>query len=316
MAEPIPVIIDTDIGEYIDDLLAISFVLNSPEFDLLAITTVDCDTASRSRIARRVTKAYKRPDIPVARGYTRSMPVGDVEVPPRDGVHQDAVAPTEDGLPPECELFADALIAKLAAERPGEITLLTIGSTSNVGYALVKYPETAKNLKQIVTNGGHFNDRQAAIGWNLRYDPVAAAVIARSEADWVLLSEGSTRAARLTHADEKAIAERGLETTDVITQAIGEWRKHKREVTAETTPHVSDMVGPAYLLDPANLTVRRGKATILVPPRHTLGGLQIEWTDDGPHTLGWAGPDEKMHALHALFMQRILAEPRGARGGT
>ena len=76
MADPIPVIIDTDIGEDIDDLLATSFVLNSPEFELLAITTVDCDTASRSRIARRVTKAYKREDIPVARGYTRSMPVG------------------------------------------------------------------------------------------------------------------------------------------------------------------------------------------------------------------------------------------------
>ena len=59
---PIPVVIDTDIGEDIDDLLAISFALNSPEFEVLAITTVDCDTAARSRIARRVTKAFGRPD--------------------------------------------------------------------------------------------------------------------------------------------------------------------------------------------------------------------------------------------------------------
>ena len=48
----IKVIIDTDIGEDIDDLLVTAFALNSPEFEVLAITVVDGDVQARSRISR------------------------------------------------------------------------------------------------------------------------------------------------------------------------------------------------------------------------------------------------------------------------
>ena len=49
--EPIKAIIDTDIGEDIDDILVTAFALNSPEFEVLAVTTVDGNVAARSRVA-------------------------------------------------------------------------------------------------------------------------------------------------------------------------------------------------------------------------------------------------------------------------
>ena len=54
--EKIKVIIDTDIAEDIDDILVTAFAVASPQFEVLAITTVDGNVQARSRVARKVTK--------------------------------------------------------------------------------------------------------------------------------------------------------------------------------------------------------------------------------------------------------------------
>jgi Inosine-uridine preferring nucleoside hydrolase len=43
---PIPIVLDTDIGTDIDDAFALALVLDSPELDLRAVTTVSGDTTS------------------------------------------------------------------------------------------------------------------------------------------------------------------------------------------------------------------------------------------------------------------------------
>ena len=45
------IIIDTDIGDDIDDALAIAFALNSPEVEVIGITTVFRNTDARAKIA-------------------------------------------------------------------------------------------------------------------------------------------------------------------------------------------------------------------------------------------------------------------------
>lgn len=306
---PIPIIIDTDIGEDIDDLLVIALALNSPEFEVLAITTVDGDTAWRSRIARRLTGAYGRPHIPVVAGYPRSMPAAPIPWPRGTAVRQGAVAPDENGLPPECPLRADELIAKIAAERPGEVYLLMIGSMTNVGQTLVRHPETAGKLKAIVTNGGNFADvHPTRIGWNLRYDPLAAATVARSEAQWVLLSEHIHGLEGLRPEDVQRIAERKSPTTGILLLAIQEWRRNKKGCTPESVPHLSDLNVLAFLL--GLVQTSPGQAHIVVGPRGTTADLRIEYGKDGPHQIGWRADSEKGAALHDLVMQRLLADPR------
>ncbi len=306
---PIPIIIDTDIGEDIDDLLVLCFALNSPEFEVLAVTTVDGDTEARGRIARRVTSAYGWAGIPVVAGYPRSMPAGSEPYPPGTAVTQLAVAPSEEGLPPPCRTGADELIARIASERPGEVYLLTIGSMTNIGQALVRFPQAARDLKAIVTNGGNFGpDRPCRIGWNLRYDPVAAATVARSEARWVLLPEGMAGLGGLTAEDVEKIAAAGLDTTRIIMLAIREWRANKRECRPDSVPHLSDLRCFAYLLGGV-IEARPGRAHLTVGPRDTVAELRVEYADDGPHLLGYRADSQAGQRLHDLFVQRILAEP-------
>lgn len=311
MNKKIPIIIDTDIGEDIDDLLVLSFALNSPEFEVLAVTTVDGDTEARSRISRRMTLAYGQPNIPVVAGYPRSIPHGNIPYPPGTAISQNDVAPNEEGLPPACSKGADELIASLANESPGEVYVITIGSMTNIGQTLIRYPETAQKLAGVITNGGNFGpDRETRIGWNLRYDPIAASIVARSGVRWVLLSESMQNLGGLYFEDVENIKTRGLETTDLIMTAIEGWRKNKKECGPDSIPHLSDLRCFAYLLGGIIETIP-GYASLIVSPygASEYCGLKIEQNPKGSHLLGWKVAEEDGKRLHDLFMERILSSP-------
>jgi purine nucleosidase len=62
------VIIDTDIGDDIDDAFALGLALQSPEFRLLGITTAFGDTKLRAQLSVRLLDAVGRGDIPVVAG--------------------------------------------------------------------------------------------------------------------------------------------------------------------------------------------------------------------------------------------------------
>src|ERR1700751_6090683 len=67
-AEPQLVILDTDIGDDIDDGFALARALQSPELRILGVTTTYGDTELRARLVDRYLAAVGRSDIPVAAG--------------------------------------------------------------------------------------------------------------------------------------------------------------------------------------------------------------------------------------------------------
>ena len=68
----IPIIIDTDIGDSIDDALALAFALHSPELDVRAVTTVIDDVESKTRLAWKMLGIYNRRDIRAGHGRIRA----------------------------------------------------------------------------------------------------------------------------------------------------------------------------------------------------------------------------------------------------
>src|SRR5208283_3800109 len=62
------VIIDTDIGDDIDDAFAIALAVKSPELEILGVTTTFGDTEARARIVDRLLGEAGRADIPVLAG--------------------------------------------------------------------------------------------------------------------------------------------------------------------------------------------------------------------------------------------------------
>jgi inosine-uridine nucleoside N-ribohydrolase len=311
--KPTPIIIDTDIGEDLDDLLTLAVALNSPEFEVLGVTTVDGDTQARSRIARRVTQVFGQPGVPVAAGYPRRMPRGCEGIKPLLAITQNEVAPTEEGLPPACPLTADELIAQLASQRPGEVYLLSIGAVTNVGQTLVRQPQVARALKAIITlnvlevpPGEKFHD------WNFNYDPAAVAVLNASEASWRLVSWDICGGLGPSLEEAEQIRRRGLETTMVITTAIDAWRRNKREIRPDTPPHAADLKALAYLLCEEQAVTSPVRVDVTVGTEAGSGELRVEEDLYGSRLAVWSIPVERAERLRELFVQRLLSEPTSA----
>jgi len=65
---PVPVILDTDIGDDIDDTWALAMLLKSPQFDLKLVTTTCGKSEYRAKIVAKLLTVAKRSDVPIGLG--------------------------------------------------------------------------------------------------------------------------------------------------------------------------------------------------------------------------------------------------------
>jgi hypothetical protein len=140
------IIIDTDIGGDIDDAFAVALALQSPEFEILGITTAWGDTTLRARLLSRFLKETGRTDIPVAIGMVKHPPGG------RDTLTQARYAEAT----PEGQIYPNAsdFLLEQIRQYPGEITLIVIGPETNIAAAIDQDATTFRNLKRVIVMGG------------------------------------------------------------------------------------------------------------------------------------------------------------------
>lgn len=216
MPETCRMILDTDPG--IDDAMAILFALRRPGIRLEALTTIfgntDIDTATTN--ALRILELAGRGDIPVARGVAN--PLLHPFVKAADHVHGTNGLGDIDLPEPKARTVSESatdLIIRMAHENPGEITLCPVGPVTNVAVALLRDPETAGLLKEIVVMGstifhpgieGIPTPLADANFWN---DPEAAQVVLRSGAKITLVGMDVTMKVLLTKPMIETIAKDG-----------------------------------------------------------------------------------------------------------
>src|SRR6202012_4768010 len=115
------VIIDTDIGDDIDDAYALTLALHSPQFEILGVTTAWGDTTLRAQLAARLLAAAGAKKIPVLPG-----------VPTHSTSDFSQRAWAAAGPPTAHGNAVDFLLAQ-AKRYPHQITLIAIGPLTNVG---------------------------------------------------------------------------------------------------------------------------------------------------------------------------------------
>lgn len=150
------VILDVDTG--IDDAMAIAYAVHSPELNVLGITTgfgnVSADEATRNTL--QVLNLLGKPDIPVVQG---------AEMPFRREItkHRAYAVHGQDGLGninlplievPSSSEHASDFIISMIKNHPHEITLITVGTQTNLAMALEKDPTIVDLVKQVVIMGG------------------------------------------------------------------------------------------------------------------------------------------------------------------
>jgi purine nucleosidase len=148
------VILDTDIGDDIDDAFALALALQSPEIDVIGITTAWGDTELRARLANRLVKEAGATTIPVLAGVpTRSKTnftqADWAKAGPAAAPHRDAV---------------EFLLSE-AKKSPGEVTLVAIGPLTNVRAAIDRDIEAFRKFKRVVLMGGSIRRGYGDLGY-------------------------------------------------------------------------------------------------------------------------------------------------------
>lgn len=238
------VILDTDIGDDIDDAFALALVLQSPEFKLLGITTEYGDTELRARLLDRYLGAAGRTDLPVAVGRSTSQ---------ANIFTQAAYARHEADHPhPDAVTF---LLDQIKAH-PGEITLIAIGPLVNVGDAIKRDVETFRKLNRVVLMGGSVNrgydtkassNRPPDAEWNIARDPAGAKALLESGVPVFMMPLDSTQI-HLAEPERDRLFSYGSPLTDQLTLLFHQWRANSEYMPS--APTLFDPVAVSYAVHP------------------------------------------------------------------
>jgi purine nucleosidase len=238
---PEKVIIDTDIGDDIDDAFALALALKSPELQVLGIETTFGDTETRARIVDRFLGEIGRSDIPVLMGKPTLAKTSMSQGRYSDGGHF-AKASHEDA--------ADFLLAEIQ-KYPGEITLIGIGPLMNVGEAIDRDPATFRKLKRVVIMGGSIRRGYGDLGynehvppqpeWNILNDVASAQKLFASGVPLYVMPLDSTQL-KLDEVKRAFLFTRGTPVTDQLTILYQLW--------GQETPTLYDPMTVAFAIRP------------------------------------------------------------------
>lgn len=265
MPTKIPVILDTDIGDDIDDTWALAMLLKSPELDLQLVVTDFGNTTYRAQLVAKLLQAAGRTDIPIGVGIHQTDKTG-AQAEWLDGytladypgtVHQDGVAAMIDMI--------------MAATEP--ITLLCIGPAPNINVALSREPRIVEKVKLV---GMYGSVRKAYNGkaevdaeYNVYSDVTACRQMFAAFPDVTITPVDTCGLIHLDGADYQKV----LNCPDQLIQALMEnnhiWAKHVTWTKVDTFQQSS------VLFDTVAVYLAFAEDLLKI---ETLG---IEVTDDG-----------------------------------
>ena len=160
----VPVVLDTDIGDDIDDTWALVMLLKCPQLDVRLVTTTYGKTEYRAKLLAKLLEVAKRTDVPVGKGaggkdgIANQQPwVQDYDLAKYPGtVHEDGV-----------QALIDAINAS-----PRPITIISIGPSTTVAAALEKEPGIAGKAVFVGMQGsvrvGYDGAKKPCPEWNVK----------------------------------------------------------------------------------------------------------------------------------------------------
>jgi purine nucleosidase len=282
-------ILDTDIGDDIDDALALGLILSAPELELVGVTTVFKNTAARARQARTVLVSGGRGDVPVAAGCgavisTRRMYGFDPRQAYLQGElpNQDASSLPEEQLPPLDKRHAADFLVDTLMSGNGDIAVATIGALTNLAVAMTIEPRIIDRLPEVVIMGGTF-DRQVS-EWNIMCDPVAAAIVCESGVPLRIIPLDVTTQVQFRQSDIDALRSCQRPLAQRLFAAILAWQHYSGWAhRVGGLPVMHDPLAIATMIDPDLVTWRQGQVSVELQGEHTYGYTLFREDPRGHH---------------------------------
>jgi len=170
---PVPVILDTDIGDDIDDTWALMMLLGSPQVDLKLVVTAFRDTPRKTRLVAKMLEKVGRMDVPIGTGVkTKDDPTNQEKWLADYSLDDYKGTVYEDGVQKMIETINASSVP---------ITLLVIGPQTNIREALKRDPGIAKKARVVAMAGsveiGYNGKKGRNAEWNILADVEAARAV-------------------------------------------------------------------------------------------------------------------------------------------
>jgi purine nucleosidase len=309
------IIIDTDPGQ--DDAVAMLLAFASPrELDVLGIVAVagNVGLANNSRNALKIVELAGRTDVPVYAGCPRPMrrPLVTAE-----HVHGDSGldGPTlpEPKLSLQARHGVDFIIDTLMSHDTGTITLCTLGPLTNIAMALVKAPEIAPRIKEIVMMGGAYfevGNITPAAEFNIYVDPEAADVVMRSGVPITMLPLDVTHMILTTRERIARIRRIGNATGEAVAQMLEFSERFDLAKYGSDGAPLHDPCVIAYLLAPELFKGRQINVTIETASELTMGMTVADYWQitDRPRNVNFIRSGDA-EGFYELLVERLALLP-------
>lgn len=275
-------IIDTDPG--LDDAVAILLALAAAdELEVLGIVAVagNLPLSQTERNARRICELAERPDVPVYAGCARPMlrPLATAERVHAETSRDQLLLP-DPTMVPQAQHGVDFLIETLRSADPGTITLCALGPLTNIAMALVKAPEIAGQIHELVLMGGagfELGNVTPAAEFNIHVDPHAAAIVINSGIPITMIPLDVTHQVLSTPLRIEAL--RSLENScgRAVAALLGSFEKNRRAKFGSRARALHDPSVIAYLLRPTLYEGRDVNVAIEIESPLTIGMTVVDW---------------------------------------
>lgn len=217
MQEKIKVLIDTDLGDDVDDALTLLLAVASEEMEMVGVTTVLRNTLLRARNVKKFL-SFLNVDVPVYAG--RENPITN-EARSKDILLK---LSDTDAFPADNEedfRGGESALEYIyqTANSVENLNILAIGPLTNIAATILKYPEIKNKIGKIVLMGGdYFNGRHE---WNILSDPLAAKIVFESGISVYAVGTDVTRQVKLNNARQSVFLNE---------EAPSQWRKELRQM--------------------------------------------------------------------------------------
>lgn len=267
MERPRKIIIDTDPG--IDDAMAIFLALQSPEVEVIGLTTIygNVYTTVATRNALHLLEVAGRNDIPVAEGSHVTLTKG-TKLRIADFVHGADGLGNQNFPPPKgkpIEISAAEFLVQQANLYPGQVTVVALGPCTNIALAIQLDPNFTKNVEQIIVLGGAFSvngNVNPAAEANIFGDPDAADIVFTSGADVLAVGINVTHQVVLTDADRDMMAQSDGKFAQYLCKILDVYFSYHRDSYSTKGVYLHDPTALLAAVNPSLITYTEGVARV------------------------------------------------------
>ncbi|KAI3985085.1 hypothetical protein MKX01_027171 [Papaver californicum] len=302
------IIIDTDPG--VDDSMAILMAFQTPELDILGLTTIfgNVTTKDATRNALILCETAGRPEVPVVEGSLEPLKGGAPRI--CDFVHgSDGMGnlslPSPKGKKDK-KSAVEFLVDKIS-EFPGEVSILALGPLTNLALAVKIDASFASKVKRIVVLGGSFfasGNVNPAAEANIYGDPEAADVVFTSGANIDVVGINITTQCTLTDEDLSDLRESKGRHAQFLSDMCKFYRDWHVKSDGLCGIFLHDPVSFVALVRPDLFTYKKGVVRVEMQGicvGHTLmdQGLKTwnssnPWTGYSPISVAWTVDVDKV----------------------